>query len=105
MAEAHTSDGEERPNQRAPIVVVVPTSIGANQRVGVLNDLATALGIPALDRNASYSQTAITQRLNDITGRVNVLASAQVLPTYGSVDYNSFVSICRNIAAAMAALP
>jgi hypothetical protein len=117
MAEVFTSDGKDRPNDTevtpmasAVVVPVVPLSIGANARVGVLNDLGAALAtagatINVLDRSASYSQSSVTRRLNDIITASNALGATPALPLYLSTDYNSFTSIVSMIVASMHTIP
>lgn len=110
--EAFTSDGVARSNLAAFAMALppIPYSIGLSARVGVLNDIGTAINaeggsILVLDRSASYDQSTVTQRLNDISNALNTMGATPPLPIYSSTDYNAFTSIISSIVAGMATVP
>lgn len=94
----------------AVVLPPIPYNIGLSARVGVLNDLATALKtagatITPIDRSASYDQSTVTRRLNDIITAVNTLGATPPLVTYSSTDYNAFTSIINGIVAGIGTIP
>lgn len=109
---AFTSDDQPRSNLAAFAMALppIPYSIGLSARVGVLNDLGTAINadggsINVLDRSASYDQSTVTQRINDISRALNTMGATPPLPIYSSTDYNAFTSIIKNIVTAIGNLP
>jgi hypothetical protein len=112
MTNAFTSDRKSRSNIAAFAITVppVPYSIGLSARVGVLTDIGNAIidgggTLNVLDRSASYDQSSVTQRINDISRALNTMGASPPLPIYDSTDYNSFSLIVNNIVATMAAMP
>lgn len=112
MSNTFTSDQIARSNIAAFALTVpnIPYDVGLSARVGVLNELATAINdnggdIEVLSQYAAYDNSSATQRINDISNALNELGASPALPIYSSTDYNSFSSIVNNIVAAMAALP
>lgn len=106
----HTSDGKKRSNSRIVDLPPIPTSISESARVGVLNDLGLALQnagatLNVIDRTAAYSQNDVTGRINDLITAANALGATPAMPTYKSIDYNSFVSVVAGVAAGIATIP
>lgn len=100
MNDAFTSDGQPRPNYVAlarALMPTIPYMIDWSQRVVVLHDLAVAAGVPnPIDIAAAYSNSDMTQRVNDISREVGGL------PIYDNIDINSFNSVIGNIVETMA---
>lgn len=98
------------PSLTAVTLPIIPTSIGLNRRIGVLNDIGAALKtagatINVIDRQASYDQSTVTRRINDIITAANALGATPAMKTYVSTDYNSFTSIIKLVAAGIATIP
>jgi len=112
MSEVYTSDGQPRSNIAAMALSIMPTipyAIDWSARVTVLNELATAVNdnggdISVLDIAASYDNSGMTQRINDISTGLNDLGATPELPIYDSIDINSFNSIVGNIVNTMASM-
>lgn len=109
MSDAGIGDNQG-PSMTAVTLPPIPTSIGLNRRVSVLNDIGAALKaagatINVIDRSASYDQSTVTQRINDIITAANALGATPAMKTYVSTDYNSFTSIIKLVAAGIATIP
>jgi hypothetical protein len=110
-AHAHTSDKQDRANARAITLPSIPTSMSDSKRVGVLADIGGALKtggastLNVIDRSAAYSQNDVTQRINDLITAANGLGAVPAMKTYVSVDYNSFVSVIKSVAAGIGTIP
>lgn len=110
QAVAHTSDRQDRANARAITLPAIPTSMSESKRVGVLADIGGALKtggatINVIDRTAAYSQNDVTQRVNDIITAANGLGAVPAMKTFVSIDYNSFVSVIKSVAAGIGTIP
>ena len=113
MSDVHTSDGQDRPNVMATTpITTVPSNISSSARIGVLNDIGNAINgkhgagtVTVIDRRAAYSQTYVTQRINDLSTALNTIGVTPALPIYTSTDYNAFASIVNQMVTAFNALP
>ena len=100
--EAFTSDGEPRPNMAMALAAAgfvmpdpIPTDIGLSARVVVLSTIAQAVNagggsIAVLDPAASYDNSSVVRRINDISTAINTAGASPPLPIYTSLDYNAF---------------